>query len=86
VESFIIEAIQNGLLKAKIDEFQETILIKYLSPHSAKSSSGPCAPKTAPPCRRISQHWPASSSRSPPSDVYIFKAIDPNAIVPYAMQ
>lgn len=27
MESYIIEAIQNGLLKAKIDEFQETILI-----------------------------------------------------------
>jgi hypothetical protein len=29
VESYIIEAIQEGLLKAKIDEFQETIIIKY---------------------------------------------------------
>jgi len=28
VESYIIEAIQEGLLKAKIDEFQETIIIK----------------------------------------------------------
>jgi hypothetical protein len=76
VESYIIEAIQNGLLKAKIDEFQETILIQYSSPNPAKSSSAPSVPRTAPPSRRIYQHSPASWSRLPaPSDVYIFKTI-----------
>jgi hypothetical protein len=35
VESYIIEGIQEGLLKAKIDEFQETIIIKYCVPYPA---------------------------------------------------
>ena len=29
VEGYIIEAIQEGILNAKIDEFSETIIIKY---------------------------------------------------------
>ena len=30
VESYIIEAIRDGIIKAKLDEFEETVLIKYL--------------------------------------------------------
>lgn len=78
VESYIIEAIQKGLLKAKIDESQETILIKYVSAHLAKSTSAPSGPRTPPPSRRVSQHWPTNSSRSQPSDVYIFNPIRSN--------
>ena len=41
VEPFIIEAIQEGILRAKIDEASETIIVKYLCLNIVPSSSEP---------------------------------------------
>lgn len=41
VESYIIEAIHEGIVKAKIDESSETIIIKYLYTNQVRLNSEP---------------------------------------------
>lgn len=77
VESYIIEAIQNGLLKAKIDEFQETILITYYWIDLDSFDSELWEEKIVHHYKKIYQQLQIAYRRLPPfNDVLYFQEIE----------